>query len=606
MLERWMRTISIAALAATALYVLWFTYQFGQTRFFTIDEYQFGHATWMVAQGQLPYVDFYEHHFPLGYLLHGFFFPDDASFIERALLMRKITFFYLLLTMLLLGWVSFSATKNAFAGLLSVALPLSFGFGLMSAIDYRADVWAACLFIACLALLEHNRGRESWPLAALAGVLFAGSILMTQKMVIFAGGSIGLMLIPNILERLGLIQVEPGRRLITCPGTFVSSATAIGGVVLLASIATGTLPEMFEITFVQAIEHEQIYKPFSAWKYFPRFLEVTGLSTLAIVLAAIILFLSTAFRSFWLIPFVVVLIGGFLIRAPYPYNFVCLSFLLCICAVRGYTSIIDLAWPDGPSWRAVRPLLFLLPVAAIFQQLAFVAGTTTNAHQLNLLEKIEQHTTPDDTVIDDAGGALFRPDRGYYWYHSIAHVRLPGDYFSKQVIEDMRASRAPFWIYDMRFNILPPPARRYLVEHYIHVDSSLFGLGFRIQGASGQAEHKTKIDVIRAGEYWVSLDTRWSGTRYVRGREAPWQEDLLLDGKPIESNPFFLEEGVYEVTALPRSPGYKISYFPAAVFGEVGGGLPHAMLFEYESEVLTENVHAVPYFLRRFQPAQKP
>ena len=66
--ERCVRTFVVLALAGTTLYVLWFTYTFGQERFFTIDEYQWGHASWLVATGQIPYRDFYEHHLPLGYL----------------------------------------------------------------------------------------------------------------------------------------------------------------------------------------------------------------------------------------------------------------------------------------------------------------------------------------------------------------------------------------------------------------------------------------------------------------------------------------------------------------------------------------------------------
>jgi hypothetical protein len=64
--------LAVGVVLAWAVVATWsFAYDFGQRRFFTIDEYQYGHATWLVSQGQRPYLDFYEHHFPLSYVLHA-------------------------------------------------------------------------------------------------------------------------------------------------------------------------------------------------------------------------------------------------------------------------------------------------------------------------------------------------------------------------------------------------------------------------------------------------------------------------------------------------------------------------------------------------------
>ena len=38
-------------------------------RFFDLDEFQHLHMAWLMAQGLVPYVDFYEHHTPLLHLL---------------------------------------------------------------------------------------------------------------------------------------------------------------------------------------------------------------------------------------------------------------------------------------------------------------------------------------------------------------------------------------------------------------------------------------------------------------------------------------------------------------------------------------------------------
>jgi len=55
-----LQRIATAGLVMTAIVVLVNVYQFALTRFFTIDEYQWGHATWLIREGKVPYRDFYD------------------------------------------------------------------------------------------------------------------------------------------------------------------------------------------------------------------------------------------------------------------------------------------------------------------------------------------------------------------------------------------------------------------------------------------------------------------------------------------------------------------------------------------------------------------
>ncbi len=90
--DRTLRGAATLVLAVAAAVSLQAVYEFGQDRFFTVDEYQFGHATWLVSEGEKPYVDFYEHHFPLSYVLHAPVLLLDGSFSERILRLRKVPF----------------------------------------------------------------------------------------------------------------------------------------------------------------------------------------------------------------------------------------------------------------------------------------------------------------------------------------------------------------------------------------------------------------------------------------------------------------------------------------------------------------------------------
>ena len=85
-MQRFVHYASLAALAVAAALTAQTVYTFSQGRFFSIDEWQYGHATWLVAQGARPYLDFFEHHFPLSYVLHAPFFWIDWDFRTGALL----------------------------------------------------------------------------------------------------------------------------------------------------------------------------------------------------------------------------------------------------------------------------------------------------------------------------------------------------------------------------------------------------------------------------------------------------------------------------------------------------------------------------------------
>ena len=114
--ERGLRWFVALALAVAAIATLLHVHRFAMERFFTVDEYHYGHATWLVAQGHTPYRDFYEHHFPLSYVLHAPLLPTDASFVEGALRLRSIAFAYLALVCALLAATSFVATRPASVG----------------------------------------------------------------------------------------------------------------------------------------------------------------------------------------------------------------------------------------------------------------------------------------------------------------------------------------------------------------------------------------------------------------------------------------------------------------------------------------------------------
>jgi hypothetical protein len=578
--QRSVEGLVLLLLVGAGLYVFATVYAFSQARFFTIDEYQYGHATWLVANGALPYVDFFEHHLPGSYVLHAPLFVPLWDAETGALLLRKIVFVYWAAVSLLAGLVFFDITRNRFAALLVVMIPPAFGFSLMSAVDYRADNFGAAYFLACLLLLERNRGTQRRALAVAAGILATLAAFMTQKMAFVAGGSLLALLAIDGIRRLPALRArrsDEARPFIACPVAFVGSAAALGVLFIAIAGAFGMLPRGFEITILDALEHERHYKPFSLFGkgYVAPFWQQTWPSTAAIVFFAG-LFFTTEAGILWAVPVALSLIGGSLMLAPYPYNFVFLCWVVALGGVRGAVDAIERLRGRHPALRTMGPALYLVPLLVLGSQLAFVDGTTSNAHQIRLLEKIAHHGSKDDAVIDNQGGAMFNPDASYYFHHGNAHRKMYADYMRENLQADYRESRALFWIRDSRFKALPHRVQSYLTRSYVHGGEGLYVLGRYTRETAGQPQI-VHFDAIRSADYWFHL-AEGSGAKPL---DAPQLSSIRVNGEPVARNPLPLDEGLHEIEIPPNSPAYIVTPADASFFERDPGPRLFVMFFEY-------------------------
>ncbi|MDG2051238.1 MAG: hypothetical protein P8M78_13865 [Myxococcota bacterium] len=560
-------------LIACAIFVLAYIYQFSQTRFLSIDEFQWGHATWLVADGQIPYLDFYEHHLPVGYSLHSLFYDASAGFEENTLRFRKIAFGYLVAALACLGWASWRSHRSGPEVWLTLAVVPSVGFGLMSSIDYRGDNWAAFTLLACLALVEAGQKTRSRSLALVAGALFVLAVGMTQKILLLGGATLALLWIGGLLADRPRARIRVGTFRIERPFSFAVGALAVGLILLSLGALFGLLGIAWQINVVQALQHENLYPGFNATQFAQPYWAETGPSS-ALLIAGALAYMTGGRRHFWSLPLLVASIGLVFVRAPFPYNFVLISWLVGICAVR--------AWCAGVRWltlRSHRPgtwlqLLYGLPLLALPAQLGFISGTSTLDDQLRLLAQVERYSEPNDVVIDSAGSALFRPHRGYYWYHGRAHVQMFTPWFKGPLIDAMRSSGAPLWIRTVRFNLLPEEAAHYLLTHYVPLDGDLHVLGFRTR-ATGPAESRTgRIEIVRQGIYHVSVHPE-------PGQPPAPLTPLQLDGEMVTPGSMELDVGWHEITIPPNSPAFRFSYLAPNAFGKAQQDRPHTPLFEY-------------------------
>ena len=459
--------------------------------------------------------------------------------------------------------------------MLTFFVPPTFGFSLMSAIDYRADTFSSFYFIACLALLEHNRKQGSRGLAVACGLLAFVAAGMTQKMSFIAGLSLGAMLMTDLVMRLPWLRNlrGVGAPFLARPLYFVLAGALPTAILITAGGALGVLELAFESTILQAIEHEQTYVRFSLFGkgYVTPFLARTALTTMPILAFALV-FLPTRAGRFWIFPIGVSILGGSLMVAPYPYNFVFLCWAGVLASVRGFALAVSWLGARFSFLKEAHPLFYLLPLIVYSNQMSFVTGATSNEHQLETLERLERYGEPTDAIIDNAGGGLFSPDGSYYFHHGAAHRRIFREYFETKLVDDYRRSRALFWVRDLRSKAMPQPVQDYLESHYLSGGGNLFVMGFSTPRTRDFPEY-VKIDVVRAGRYYIHL----SGPRPRRGRPF----DLVIDGKPVTSARMILVEGVHEVMSLPYSPTYLITLVPASFFDFRPSKKHYSMMFEY-------------------------
>ena len=588
MQRRSLEVVSVAILALVAIVVFYRVYSFGQERFFTVDEYQYAHATWLVSEGERPYVDFYEHHFPLSYVAHAPLVWPDGAFAEKVLRLRALVFGYLLGVSLLLGWATWCRTRDRCASLLALAFPAAFGFSLMSAVDYRADNFGAYLFVGGWCLLDANRaesGKRGF--AVLAGVALGLAVLMTQKMLFVAGAS--------ALLALAYDRFRAGRShgtesaLVVFPAWFCLGVALPLVFALVLGAAAGILSQAWEITILQAIEHEVFYPAVSWSQYAGPFFRETPVSSVLVLLAAILFFVLG--RSvFWAIALGVVLLGGTLLKAQYPYNYVLLCLLVAFCAVRGWALLVQRWQPAGALLNRAKPLFYLFPVLLIPDQLGFVAHATSNEHQLAILSKIERFSGDSDVVIDNSGGALFRPHGSYYYQHGDAHRDMFSDYFEHQLVEDYRRSQGLLWIIDYRLLDLPPSVHQYFLDHYVRVDGSLFALGFQTP-RTHEVPLLVEREVIRPGDYFVFPAPVRLRAESRNKRSEDREFDLEIDGVPVTTQKIRLDEGIHRIEVLPDAPAYFVTAVSPEAFllseedrfaRELDGAKAYQLLFEYD------------------------
>jgi len=416
--HRW----EVAALAGLAVCLLGIAF----IKPFRPDEIEHVHAAWRVANGRVPYLDFFEHHHPLlWYMLAGLLRLVGES--GATVLIFRLIFYLLALATLGVTWgLALRVTRSRSVAWLSALLLVSTTSFLEASIMVRPDV-PMMLFVALSVLffVRAIEGRRRVD-AVVSGVAAGVAIAFLQKAV---------FLLIAFAALAAVRRVRSGRWV---PGATVAWFGAGLGVTMVAAggylAAIGAMRDYFWTTWLFNV---------MVTAELPRF-PTTGSGLvvnapfwcLACGGAGVLLWRQWAEDALTTVAVIACAILGCLIvtralRLHYLLQSLPLLAVVAAWALHGVFERLALA--SRQRFAAV----FLLALAPVVGRVLSIKST--NWPQQAAIDYVLTHSGPHDPMHDPAlQFNLFRPDLHYFgdlptdqrrvvgWYRRVAGARFAG------------------------------------------------------------------------------------------------------------------------------------------------------------------------------------
>jgi len=449
---------------------------FFHTRWFNPDEFVHMHAAWCVAEGGVPYRDFYVHHTPwLWYLLAPLVAgaANDPSSAVHALVLGRATSLVLsgatLCVVVWLGWIWSGPLGGPVAALILAGLRIF----LLKTVEIRPDVPALLLWIGCLVGLAHalggagqRGGRRGAFLAA--GLSLGGALMFNQK-------------IAFVLPGVGLV----GLAWIVC----ASPRTAAAARVVSATWFVVGLCAPFAATWAYLAAHaagstflHHTMLLASQWKAaeppepWLRQLATEEWPVLLLTAGGVGTWLwgcVRARRCDWLglvllASAISLLLGLLVVATAFAQYYLPLLPLLALFAAR-CLSAINAALPARVRWVVLCPVLALLQITP----LTFVRDhwDWQNDQQLKQLAYVMANAAPSEPVLDGFRGlGVFRPHAWYYyWLAADLRGMLPRETVDA-FIDDLESGRVKpkVVVADVQLVRLSPRLAPFVRSHYTY------------------------------------------------------------------------------------------------------------------------------------------
>lgn len=440
------------------------------------DEIEFFRATRWVAEGKLPFRDYWEHHMPLQWLVFApvarLFGGGAGAGAVVALRWAQVPLWIGIFALMLR--LARREGAEAWSRWAALAVLLASPEFVRSAVQYRVDVPGNLAFLAAVVLLFRDRGLPF-------GVLMSAAVLANLRLAPLAilAGVIALVRW-RVSRRSGAMLLGVAGSVAAFLGYLFATGSWDGfvdGVIRYNSISNALVPPEANSFFAR------LAAPF-----------------VQLDLGAIVFSLAAIAGAMRRKPgaLLILILGSLIITAStgvqYPYHFQITYILLIPFGALGLELLAE-------KWRLLVPAVVIVALTVNFARLSFEGIR----YQDEVMRAVDARTAPNETVFDGCGYALRRPPAYRYWFLP-AGVRLMAE--AKKIepydLPQLLARPPAAIVYNLRVHywlLTYPRLALYVARHYLPVYRNLWVPG--MTAAVGPQDRRAVFIVPKSGRYDV-------------------------------------------------------------------------------------------------------
>jgi hypothetical protein len=502
------------------------------------DESQHLHAAWLVAQGRVPYADFWEHHMPL---FHYALAPVTRRVAEGPAIYfagRAIMSLTAVGTLVLVYVLGHRLGPGVGAAAV-ILLAVQFRF-LQHSIQVRPDGPALLTWLVTVLMLvrwrEHERARR----LLAAGLWLGVTAALTPKAAFVGLGALAVLLTSSRRPSPALMQI--GRRVLWLAAGCAAPLTALM-VWLTVTGGSRALREFWQDVIVANL-------------HFPDFIKQTpvgaeGVGFLLLGLAGMVMtlrehgwrVLQHPLHGPLLIPPAVVSAIVLLPSTPAVYSYTWLPVIASVSVYAGQALVAAVErLRAGAGTRATALVLLIVGGAlvvplAVVGILALPSNRENDADFLRMSRELA-YACPGEAVLDSGPLAVFRPTALRYpsLVHGLRVWIVQGVIPVDALVADLGRAQAPVGVLDSRLRKIGGPLTEFIAKHYVREPDGLLvaGASLSVPGGAGEAD----IDLLVPGRYELTTTPGIHGVidGIARGASVMWlsggQHRISWSGAP--------------------------------------------------------------------------
>lgn len=368
------------------------------------DEFEHIHSAWYIANGYLPFKDFFQNHNPLFWFMLVPAINIAGETIHAVIIIRYFNYIFTIGSIFISYLIAVKSTQSKEVGLLTVFLLFSFQLFYRVGIEIRPDVpqvffgMLSIYFLICF--IQSNKNKY----IIFCGLCLSISFLFLQKAVF-------LIFILSLIVLLSLIKKNISFKAAVC---YCFSAFFPLFLFFIYLYITDSYMDYYITNICVNVNRIISFSPFRTLNIY------LGKDFLYYII--ILLTLSSAVKRKWyndneelkIILYIGITLFAtlFLVSRPHAQNFMQQIPMFCILSAYYLKNVFRERKLNEKTMIAILAILLINPIAQITKTIK-----KNNLQQLNAVSFVLENTTKKNCVYDgNIKFNLFRKDLHYFWY----------------------------------------------------------------------------------------------------------------------------------------------------------------------------------------------